>query len=41
MNGSDVVLLAAMAFALIGSGVVYAFGKSIERKRKRRHSSRP
>ena len=41
MNGSDVVLLAVMAFALIGSGAVYVFAKNIERKRKRRGSSRP
>ena len=41
MNGSDVVLLAAMAFALTGSGAVYIFAKSIERKRKRRGTSRP
>jgi hypothetical protein len=34
MSGSDIVFLSATAFALIGSGVVYLFAKSVERRHR-------
>ena len=41
MSDSNTIFLAAGIFGLAASGLGYAFAKNIERKRKRRGTSRP